>query len=112
MGIFWLGLVLLRPFARKLLPPEPGVNGTLTMYLQYFGIIYGLLLWLAVGAYQNHADAERAVVTEPRRLLPSIGPFRVSRAIPHRSQDARARVRTFDHRGRVATAASRHSPSP
>ena len=41
MGIFWLGLVLLRPFARKLLPPEPGVNGTLTMYLQYFGIIYG-----------------------------------------------------------------------
>jgi hypothetical protein len=81
--------------------------------LQYFGIIYGLLLGLlAVGAYQNHADAERAVVTEPRRLLPSIGPFRVSRAIPHRSQDARARVRTFDHRGRVATAASRHSPSP
>jgi hypothetical protein len=36
--VFWLGLVLLRPFIRRLLPEEPGLNATLTMYLQYFGI--------------------------------------------------------------------------
>jgi hypothetical protein len=51
------------------LPPEPGVNGTLTMYLQYFGIIYGLLLGLlAVGAYQNHAETRRSVVGEAASL--------------------------------------------
>ena len=37
--IFWLGILILHPFIRKLLPPEPGLNATLTMYLQYFGII-------------------------------------------------------------------------
>jgi hypothetical protein len=67
--VFWLGLVLLRPFIRRLLPEEPGLNATLTMYLQYFGIIFGLLLGLlAVGAYQNHADAEKSVVTEAAGL--------------------------------------------
>ena len=59
---FWLGLLLLRPFVRRLLPQERGLNATLTMYLQYFGIIYGLLLGLlAVGAYQNHAETRRSV---------------------------------------------------
>jgi len=53
VAVFWLGLLLLRPFVRRLLPQERGLNATLTMYLQYFGIIYGLLLGLlAVGAYQ------------------------------------------------------------
>ena len=67
--IFWLGILILHPFIRKLLPPEPGLNATLTMYLQYFGIIYGLLLGLlAVGAYQNHAETRRAVVGEAASL--------------------------------------------
>jgi Protein of unknown function (DUF4239) len=67
--IFWLGILILHPFIRKLLPPEPGLNATLTMYLQYFGIIYGLLLGLlAVGAYQNHAETRRAVVAEAASL--------------------------------------------
>ena len=43
VAVFWLGLLLLRPFVRRLLPQERGLNATLTMYLQYFGIIYGLL---------------------------------------------------------------------
>src|SRR6185503_9274461 len=52
VAVFWLGFLLLRPFVRRLLPQERGLNATLTMYLQYFGIIYGLLLGLlAVGAY-------------------------------------------------------------
>jgi nitrate reductase gamma subunit len=114
MGIFWLGALILRPLIRKWLHREEGLNSTLGDYLQYFGVIYGLLLGLlAVGAYQNHADAERAVVTEAAALAALYRDVSgVSRAIPHRSQDARARVRTFAHRGRVATAASRHSPSP
>jgi hypothetical protein len=67
--IFWLGILILHPFIRKLLPPEPGLNATLTMYLQYFGIIYGLLLGLlAVGAYQNHAETRRSVVAEAASL--------------------------------------------
>jgi hypothetical protein len=62
VAVFWLGLLLLRPFVRRLLPQERGLNATLTMYLQYFGIIYGLLLGLlAVGAYQNHAETRRSV---------------------------------------------------
>jgi hypothetical protein len=67
--LFGAGFVLILPFIRKLLPPEPGLNVTLTMYLQYFGIIYGLLLGLlAVGAYQNHAETRRAVVAEAASL--------------------------------------------
>jgi hypothetical protein len=69
MGIFWLGALILRPLIRKWLRREEGLNSTLGDYLQYFGVIYGLLLGLlAVGAYQNHADAERAVVTEAAAL--------------------------------------------
>jgi hypothetical protein len=56
-------------FIRRLLPEEPGLNATLTMYLQYFGIIYGLLLGLlAVGAYQGHAETRRSVVGEAASL--------------------------------------------
>lgn len=69
VAVFWLGLLLLRPFVRRLLPQERGLNATLTMYLQYFGIIYGLLLGLlAVGAYQNHAKTRRSVVAEAAAL--------------------------------------------
>jgi hypothetical protein len=39
VAVFWLGLLLLRPFVRRLLPQERGLNATLTIYLQYFGII-------------------------------------------------------------------------
>jgi len=87
---FWLGLLLLRPFVRRLLPQERGLNATLTMYLQYFGIIYGLLLGLlAVGAYQNHAETRRSVVAEAAALAALYRDIS-GYAIPRRSQGAGA----------------------
>jgi hypothetical protein len=69
VGIFLLGTLVLRPFVRPWFHREPGLNATLGDYLQYFGIIYGLLLGLlAVGTYQNHTDAEKAVVSEAAAL--------------------------------------------
>jgi hypothetical protein len=69
VGIFWLGILVLRPFVRPWFHQQPGLNATLGDYLQYFGVIYGLLLGLlAVGTYQNHAHAEKAVVTEAAAL--------------------------------------------
>jgi hypothetical protein len=70
VGIFWLGIVTLSPIVRPWFHTEPGLNATLGDYLQYFGVIYGLLLsLLAVGTYENHADAEKAVVNEASALL-------------------------------------------
>ena len=46
-----------------------GLNEILGDFLQYFGVIYGLLLGLlAVSTYQNHEDAERAVINEASAL--------------------------------------------
>ena len=90
VAVFWLGLLLLRPFVRRLLPQERGLNATLTMYLQYFGIIYGLLLGLlAVGAYQNHAETRRSVVAEAAALAALYRDIS-GYAIPRRSQSAGA----------------------
>ena len=70
VAIFLLGAVILRPFVRPWFHREPGLNAVLGDTLQYFGIIYGLLLGLlAVGTYENHSDAEKAVVTEASALL-------------------------------------------
>jgi hypothetical protein len=47
----------------------PGLNEILGDYLQYFGVIYGLLLGLlAVATYQNHSDVEKAVADEASSL--------------------------------------------
>lgn len=70
VGIFWLGAAFLSPIVRPWFHREPGLNATLGDYLQYFGVIYGLLLsLLAVGTYENHSDAEKAVVTEAAAVL-------------------------------------------
>jgi hypothetical protein len=48
---------------------QPGLNEILGDYLQYFGVIYGLLLGLlAVATYQNHTDVEKAVANEDHPL--------------------------------------------
>ena len=45
------------------------MNEILGDFLQYFGVIYGLLLGLlAVSTYQNHSDTEKAVGNEASSL--------------------------------------------
>jgi hypothetical protein len=69
VGVSWLGIVLSRPFVKKWFHQEPGLKEILGDYLQYFGVIYGLLLGLlAVGTYQNFADVEKAVANEASAL--------------------------------------------
>ena len=46
-----------------------GLNKIQGDFLQYFGVIYGLLLGLlAVATYQNHTDVEKAVSSEASSL--------------------------------------------
>ena len=44
VGVCWLGTLFLRPSARSWLGQEPRLNDMLAAFLQYFGVIYGLLL--------------------------------------------------------------------
>jgi hypothetical protein len=67
--ICWLGIFVTRPFVKNWFHWQPGLNPILGDYLQYFGVIYGLLLGLlAVGTYQNHADAAKAASSEASAL--------------------------------------------
>ena len=61
----WLGIILPRGFVERSLNQDGRLNEILGDYLQYFGVIYGLLLGLlAVSTYQNHSDTEKAVGSE------------------------------------------------
>ena len=54
VGICWIGIILLSPRLVPLVHHQPGLNEILGDYLQYFGVIYGLLLGLlAVATFQN-----------------------------------------------------------
>ena len=56
VGICWIGIILLSPRLVPWVHHQPGLNEILGDYLQYFGVIYGLLLGLlAVATYQNHS---------------------------------------------------------
>jgi hypothetical protein len=69
VGTCWLGTILTRPFARALARHQPGLNETVGDFLQYFGVIYGLLLGLlAVATYQNLTDVDKAVGNEASSL--------------------------------------------
>ena len=69
VAICWLGILALRPFVRSLVRRQPGLNETVGDFLQYFGVIYGLLLGLlAVAAYQNFSDVEKTVGHEAAAL--------------------------------------------
>src|SRR5262245_38113384 len=46
VAVFWLGALVAPALCSEELPQERGLNATLTMYLQYFGVIYGLLFVL------------------------------------------------------------------
>jgi hypothetical protein len=67
VGVCWLGTS--RSFVRSRFHKDRGMNEILGDFLQYFGVIYGLLLGLlAVATYQNHTDVEKAVAGEASSL--------------------------------------------
>ena len=69
VGTCWLGIIFVCPRLRPHLHQDAGLNKILGDFLQYFGVIYGLLLGLlAVSTYQNHEDAEKAVINEASAL--------------------------------------------
>ena len=69
VGVFWLGTLLLRPFIGPWLREEPRLNDMLAAFLQYFGVIFGLLLGLlAVATYQNRLDVEKSNANEASSL--------------------------------------------
>src|ERR1044072_5431046 len=69
IGVCSIGIVLVSPRLVPLVHHQPGLNEILGDYLQYFGVIYGLLLGLlAVATYQNHTDVEKAVANEASSL--------------------------------------------
>ena len=46
VGVCWLGTILSRPLVQSLVDHQPGLNEMVGDFLQYFGVIYGLLLGL------------------------------------------------------------------
>jgi hypothetical protein len=69
VGVYWLGAVFLRGPVRSWLREEPRLNDMLAAFLQYFGVIYGLLLGLlAVATYQNRLDVEKSNANQASSL--------------------------------------------
>jgi hypothetical protein len=69
IGVTWAAIILSRPLVRSRVHRETGLNEIVGDFLQYFGVIYGLLLGLlAVATYQNHADVEKTVGNEAASL--------------------------------------------
>lgn len=69
VGLCWLGTILVSPILAPWFQGKAQLNEVLGDYLQYFGVIYGLLLGLlAVATYQNHTDVEKAVASEASSL--------------------------------------------
>jgi hypothetical protein len=46
VGLCWLGTILCRPFVARRVQDQTRLNEVLGDFLQYFGVIYGLLLGL------------------------------------------------------------------
>ena len=69
IGVCWLGIILLGPFAKSWFHQQPQLNEILGNFLHYFGVIYGLLLGLlAIATYQDHSDVQKAVAGEASSL--------------------------------------------
>ncbi|MGZ5007473.1 MAG: bestrophin-like domain [Methylobacter sp.] len=65
IGYTWTGLLLLRPWIRKWLGPEPGENEFVSNFVSVYGVFYGLMLGLiAVATYQNYSDVDAKVGKE------------------------------------------------
>ena len=69
VGVCWVGIILLGPFAKSWFHEQPQLNEILGNFLHYFGVIYGLLLGLlAIATYQDHSDVQKAVAGEASSL--------------------------------------------
>src|SRR4030095_5461452 len=69
VAICWAAIILSRPIVQSRFHRQPGLNELVGDFLQYFGVIYGLLLGLlAVATYQNLSDVEKVVGSEASSL--------------------------------------------
>lgn len=65
----WMGLLIFRPFVRRLMGPEPGRNDLVSYFLSAYGVFYGLMLGLiAVVTYENFSEVDHSVVREASTL--------------------------------------------
>ncbi|MES2659101.1 MAG: hypothetical protein V4689_10830 [Verrucomicrobiota bacterium] len=63
------GVWLVRPWAQRAARDLPDYNELVSYFLSAGGVLYGLLLGLvAVGAWENHADAEDVVTHEAGKI--------------------------------------------
>ena len=69
VAICWAAIVVSRPIVQSRFHRQPGLNELVGDFLQYFGVIYGLLLGLlAVATYQNLSEVDKAVGNEASSL--------------------------------------------
>jgi hypothetical protein len=69
VAVCWAAIILSRPIVQLRFHRQPGLNELVGDFLQYFGVIYGLLLGLlAVATYQNLSDVDKTVGNEASSL--------------------------------------------
>jgi Protein of unknown function (DUF4239) len=69
VAVCWAAIILSRPVVQSRFHRQPGLNELVGDFLQYFGVIYGLLLGLlAVATYQNLSDVDKTVGNEASSL--------------------------------------------
>lgn len=69
VAICWLGILASRPFVKSLASGQPDFNEIVSKFVQFFVLVYGLLLGLlAVAAYQDASEVEEIVGHEAAAL--------------------------------------------
>jgi len=69
VAICWVATILSRPIVQARIHRPSGLNELVGDFMQYFGVIYGLLLGLlAVATYQSYAEVENTVENEASSL--------------------------------------------
>jgi hypothetical protein len=68
VAICWLGILALRPFVKSLAKRQPCFKETVSRFVQFFGLIYGLLLGLLPVAAYGASDVDKIVSHEAAAL--------------------------------------------